>query len=122
MSAILMMACGHNSAPLYQQIASEGWQQNKKVVFPAPEDREAWQQIFVRVNQEYPYTNLCIELRHDSLVDTLAIPVGIHDKDKTAYLPEEISAPLLRPISGRVSIRPLMTDEILTGILSIGLE
>lgn len=104
--------------PAYQTVDEDGWDRSRALVFPAREDHTPWRTLRVRTSAAYPFTRLALELRHDTLCDTVFVDIP---PAVGTTLTQNV-APLPRPIDKAVKVRYVMGTEILPGVCEVGLE
>lgn len=116
LTTLLLTGCNEVGAT-YQDIDVEGWDYGHTIEFAAqPIERH---QLHVRCTHTYPYQNLVVEIRQDTLYcDTLQLDITASPGAPLT----EVSAPLPRPTSGPLCIRHIMSVESLPGVTNIGLE
>lgn len=103
---------------MYQPVPEEGWERGRSITFEAAADGAAWTTLHLRTTAVYPYSNLALQLRSSAGCDTVSVSIGAPHGTRL----QQSSAPLPRPLQGRVEVRQIMNQEILTGIADIGLE
>lgn len=112
------MACTQRHSAVYLCVDAEAWELGRELTFEAPTDSQAWTILHVRTAADYPYTTLALELRYDTLCDTLILPIT----ESLGTRLQHSSAPLPCPINGPVRVRHIMATELLSGITNIGIE
>lgn len=115
---LLLSACQQKHLSHYEPVPEEGWERGRSICLPASADGEEWRTLHVRATTDFPFTNLALELRHDSVCDTVRLSISAHRDARIL----QSSAPLPRPISTPTEVRQIMDEELLSGILDIGME
>lgn len=118
MLSLALMACTQRHSAVYLCVDAEAWELGRELTFEAPVDSQAWTTLHVRSSAAYPYTTLALELRYDTLCDTLVLPIAAPLGTRLQHS----SAPLPRPINGPIRVRHIMATELLSGITNIGIE
>lgn len=112
------MACTQRHTAIYHDVDAEAWEYGRELSFEASADSQAWTTLHVRSTAAYPYTTLALELRHDTLCDTLVLPIAAPQGTQLQHT----SQPLPRPVMGELRVRHIMATELLPGITNIGIE
>lgn len=123
-ACIALAACEMRHLAQYKDLDPTGWDRSHTLTYDAPCEGECYTTLHVRTTHAYPYTNLALEVRQDTLLcDTVIIhiahPEGTQLQHSCAPLPHTI-------VGGEgcaaVRIRSILNEEVLTGVASVGLD
>ena len=119
-SAVLVVACvsvGRKPMPRYESVDEMGWDKSRAVRFEAPEKGE-WTMLHLRTSAAYPFTQLVLEICHEGEKDTLTVDVPpVRGNALT-----ETAVPLPQTVKKDMSIRYLLTTDVLPGVCEIGVD
>lgn len=114
----LMVACTLQHEAQYKSMDAYGWALADSLTFEPSPDSVAWTRIHVRTSERYPFTQLTLELKCDTLCDTLSIDIStgarMQPTVSTATLPYPVAAPL--------TLRHIMSTDTLQGVHAVGVE
>lgn len=119
-SAVLIAACqsaGQNPEPRYESVDEQGWDKSRAVRFGGP-DKGEWNMLHLRTSAAYPFTQLVLEICHEGQKDTLTVDVPPARGNALT----ETAAPLPQTVKKDMSIRYLLTTNVLPGVCEIGVD
>lgn len=120
MAVVLMAACqsaGENPVPRYESVDEEGWEKSRAVRFGGPEKGE-WTTLHLRTSAAFPFTQLVLEICHEGKKDTLTVDVPPARGNALT----ETAVPLPQTVKKDMSIRYLLTTNVLPGVCEIGVD
>ncbi len=118
--AVIVAACqgvGRQPVPRYESVDEQGWDKSRAVRFGGPEKGE-WTTLHLRTSAAYPFTQLVLEICHEGEKDTLTVDVPPARGNALT----ETAVPLPQPVKKNMSIRYLLTADMVPGVCEIGVD